>query len=61
MVYFSETAATPSYRLLSEEQIRTIHAATLEILETVGVRVLNNEGLRLLQDAAAASRTATSP
>ena len=45
----SEAAAVPNYRLLSEEQIRTIHAATLEILETVGVRVAHDEALKLLR------------
>ena len=47
---FSDAAAVPSYRLLSEEQIRTIHAATLEILETVGVRVAHDGALKLLRD-----------
>ncbi len=46
----SEAAATPSYRVLSEEQIRAIHAATLEVLETVGVRVAHDEALKLLRD-----------
>jgi trimethylamine--corrinoid protein Co-methyltransferase len=46
----SEAAAVPSYRLLREEQIRTIHAATLEILETVGVRVAHDGALKLLRD-----------
>ena len=41
----------PSYRLLTEEQIREIHLATLEVLETIGVRVLNEEGVQLLRDA----------
>ena len=45
----SEATAVPSYRLLSEEQIRTIHTATLEILETVGVRVAHDEALKLLR------------
>jgi trimethylamine--corrinoid protein Co-methyltransferase len=47
---FSEAAATPRYRVLNEEQIRTIHAATLEVLETVGVRVAHDEALTLLRD-----------
>ena len=46
----SEAAAVPNYRLLSEEQIRTIHAATLEILDTVGVRVAHDGALKLLRD-----------
>ncbi len=41
----------PSYRLLTEEQIQEIHRASLEILETGGVRVLNAEGVELLRAA----------
>lgn len=43
--------ARPSYRLLTDDQIQDLHRATIEILETVGVRVLNDEGLQLLQGA----------
>jgi len=39
----------PSYRLLTEDQIKEIHRASLEILETVGVRVLDEEGVELLR------------
>ena len=35
----STPACTPSYRLLSTGQIDRIHAATLELLETVGVHI----------------------
>jgi trimethylamine--corrinoid protein Co-methyltransferase len=41
----------PSYRLLTEDQIKEIHLATLEVLETVGVRILDKEALQLLRDA----------
>lgn len=41
----------PSYRVLTEDQIKEIHCATLEILETVGVRILNEEGIQLLRNA----------
>jgi len=41
----------PRYRILTEEQIREIHLATLNILETMGVRVLDDEALSLLKDA----------
>jgi trimethylamine--corrinoid protein Co-methyltransferase len=41
----------PQYRLLSETQILEIHRATLELLETTGVKVLDDEALRLLRDA----------
>lgn len=40
----------PSYRLLTEDQIKEIHRASLEILETVGVRVLDEEAVELLRD-----------
>jgi len=43
-------AATPSYRLLDEAQLREIHHATLEVLETTGVRVAHDEALQLLRD-----------
>ena len=41
----------PAYRLLTEDQIGEIHLATLEILESVGVRILDQEGVQLLRDA----------
>jgi trimethylamine---corrinoid protein Co-methyltransferase len=44
-------SAAPSYRLLDEQQCRSIHHASLEVLETVGVRVSHPEALQLLMDA----------
>ncbi|MGD9302040.1 MAG: trimethylamine methyltransferase family protein [Desulfobacterales bacterium] len=41
----------PSYRLLTPEQINSIHAATLELLETDGVDVLHDEARKMLADA----------
>jgi trimethylamine--corrinoid protein Co-methyltransferase len=41
----------PTYRVLTEEQCHEIHLATLEVLSTIGVRVMNDEGLQLLRDA----------
>jgi trimethylamine--corrinoid protein Co-methyltransferase len=41
----------PTYRVLTEDQIREIHLATLEVLETIGVRILNDEGIQLLREA----------
>jgi trimethylamine--corrinoid protein Co-methyltransferase len=41
----------PDYRLLTEDQIKEIHQATLELLEKTGVKVLNEEALGLLKDA----------
>jgi len=41
----------PEYRLLTDGQIREIHQATLKVLETTGVKVLNNAAVQLLEDA----------
>ncbi len=46
-----KTQCTPGYRLLTEEQVKEIHRASLEILETVGVRVSHDEGVQLLREA----------
>jgi len=40
-----------TYRILTEDQIKEIHRATLEILGTVGVRILDDESIQLLRDA----------
>ena len=45
------TQCVPGYRLLTEEQIKEIHRASLEVLETIGVRVSHEEGVQLLRDA----------
>jgi trimethylamine--corrinoid protein Co-methyltransferase len=41
----------PKYRLLNDVQIEQIHRATLEILETVGVKFVHAGGVKILQDA----------
>ncbi len=46
-----KSQCVPNYRILTEAQIKEIHGATLEVLETVGVRVLHQEGVQLLRDA----------
>jgi trimethylamine--corrinoid protein Co-methyltransferase len=46
-----KSQAVPSYRLLSEDQIKEIHLASLEILETVGVRVNHEEAVAMLRGA----------
>ena len=46
-----KTQCVPDYRLLTEDQIKEIHRASLEILETVGVRVSHEEGVQLLREA----------
>jgi trimethylamine--corrinoid protein Co-methyltransferase len=40
-----------SYRFLTQDQIKAIHRASLEILEVVGIRVKNNEAVGLLENA----------
>ena len=46
-----KTQCVPDYRLLTEDQIKEIHRASLEILETIGVRVSHEEAVQLLRDA----------
>jgi trimethylamine--corrinoid protein Co-methyltransferase len=46
-----KSQCVPSYRLLTEDQIREIHLASLEILETIGVRFLHDEAVQLLHSA----------
>lgn len=41
----------PDYSILTEDQVKEIHLAILEVLETIGVRVLHEEGIQLLRDA----------
>ena len=44
---------TPKLRVLSDEQIKAIHQASLEILGGIGVRVLDEETRRVLKEAGA--------
>ncbi len=41
----------PTYHLLTTQQIKSIHSATLELLETVGVDVHHDGALQMLVDA----------
>lgn len=41
----------PHFRLLTDEQIQTLHRATLQVLAQTGVRVAHEEGRRLLRAA----------
>lgn len=41
----------PKYGILTEDQIKEIHLATLEILSTVGVRVMHKEAIQMLTGA----------
>jgi len=43
------TQVRPAYRLFNQEQIEEIHRASLEILETIGIRVPHQEAIQLLQ------------
>ena len=46
-----KSQCVPSYHFLTTEQIQSIHAATLELLETEGVDVLHDEARQMLADA----------
>jgi len=46
-----KSQCVPNYRVLSEEQIARVHHATLELLETVGVRVLHPQAVEMLAAA----------
>ncbi|MEE8416138.1 MAG: trimethylamine methyltransferase family protein [Desulfobacterales bacterium] len=46
-----KSQCVPSYRILTPDQIEHFHFATLEILETVGVKVLHPEAVELMCDA----------
>jgi trimethylamine--corrinoid protein Co-methyltransferase len=51
MISGFKSQCVPSYHLLTPEQIKSIHTATLELLETVGVDVHHDEARQLLADA----------
>jgi trimethylamine--corrinoid protein Co-methyltransferase len=46
-----KSQVVPAYRVLTEEQIKHIHLATLELLETIGVQVMHPEAVGMLSDA----------
>lgn len=46
-----KTQCVPTYRLFTQQQIEEIHRASLEVLETVGVRIPHEEALQLLREA----------
>ena len=46
-----KSQCVPAYRILTEPQIQRIHTATLELLETTGVKVMNAEARAMLGDA----------
>ncbi|MFZ3048895.1 MAG: trimethylamine methyltransferase family protein [Desulfatirhabdiaceae bacterium] len=46
-----KSQCVPTYRLLTEDQINHLHSATLELLESVGVRVLYPDAVDMLAGA----------
>ncbi len=46
-----KSQCVPTYHLLTPQQIKSIHTATLELLETVGVDVHHDEARQMLADA----------
>ena len=46
-----KSQCVPEYRILKEHQIKRIHCSTLELLETLGVKVLDNDARDMLRDA----------
>jgi len=41
----------PTFRVLTDDQIRELHLTTLEVLERTGVEIYEDEALKLLRDA----------
>jgi trimethylamine--corrinoid protein Co-methyltransferase len=52
--------ATPQFRVLSSDQIEEILSASMEILERIGIRMEDKEGLKLLKDGGALSSNGSS-
>jgi len=46
-----KTRCVPEFRILTEDQIKEIHLATLRVLETTGIRVMDEEALEMLSGA----------
>jgi len=51
MISGLKSLCVPTYQLLTPEQIKSFHTATLELLETVGVDVHHDEARQMLADA----------
>ena len=51
MISGLKSLCIPNYHLLTPEQIKSIHTATLELLETTGVDVHHDGARRMLADA----------
>jgi len=46
-----KSQCVPTYRILTQDQINTLHYATLELLETIGVKVMDAEAVEMMADA----------
>jgi trimethylamine--corrinoid protein Co-methyltransferase len=46
-----KTQCVPNFSILSEDQIKEIHLATIQVLETTGIRVMDEEAVDLLKNA----------
>lgn len=46
-----KSQCVPEYRILTEAQVQRIHTGTLELLETVGVKIMDSEARAMLSDA----------
>lgn len=46
-----KSQCVPAYRILTQDQINTIHYATLELLETVGVKVMDTKAIEMMANA----------
>jgi len=46
-----KSQCVPAYRILTHDQINHIHTATLELLETIGVKVMYPEAVEMLAAA----------
>ena len=55
-----QSHCAPCYRVLTKDQTKEIHRATLEVLETFGVQILNDDGIQLLIDAGCQLKKTTS-
>ena len=43
-----KTQCVPNFSILSEDQIKEIHLATIQVLETTGISVMDEEALDML-------------
>ena len=47
----SKMQCLPTYRILTQDQIQRIHRTTLELLESVGVKVMHQEAVEMMERA----------